>query len=174
MFMIGISGVNLLTGGDDDLFPDLQTIEALADDAFMKADSDNSGAIGYEEFLSWARSNRDLMAAVECLHKAAHEAKVDVQPEDSAPDTDEGELSDAEAGLEYGATVAKTSKHSDDHITATPSVLHRGSVYTPDKGYPHDSRTLPTCHLYLKDGQIQFLADCTHSLAGKTVPMEDF
>lgn len=27
------------------------------------------------------------------------------------------------------------------------------------------------CHLYVVDGQIQFLADCTHELAGQTVPI---
>lgn len=27
------------------------------------------------------------------------------------------------------------------------------------------------CHLFVKDGEIQFLNDCSHGLAGKTVPM---
>lgn len=27
------------------------------------------------------------------------------------------------------------------------------------------------CHSFVKDGQIQFLADCTHSLASQTVPL---
>lgn len=30
------------------------------------------------------------------------------------------------------------------------------------------------CHSFVRDGQIQFLGDCTHALAGKTVPMEAF
>jgi hypothetical protein len=29
------------------------------------------------------------------------------------------------------------------------------------------------CHLFVRDGSIQFLSDCTHELAGQTVPMED-
>jgi hypothetical protein len=29
-----------------------------------------------------------------------------------------------------------------------------------------------TCHSFVRDGMIQFLADCTHALAGKTVPLE--
>lgn len=29
------------------------------------------------------------------------------------------------------------------------------------------------CHLFVRDGMIQFLDDCTHELNGKTVPMED-
>jgi hypothetical protein len=27
------------------------------------------------------------------------------------------------------------------------------------------------CHLFMRDGQLQFLPDCDHELAGKTVPM---
>lgn len=28
------------------------------------------------------------------------------------------------------------------------------------------------CHLFIRAGQIEFLGDCTHEFAGKTVPME--
>ena len=28
------------------------------------------------------------------------------------------------------------------------------------------------CHSYVKDGMIQYLGDCTHELAGKTVPLK--
>jgi hypothetical protein len=30
------------------------------------------------------------------------------------------------------------------------------------------------CHSFVTDGKIQFLSDCTHGLAGKTVDLEDF
>lgn len=40
--------------------------------------------------------------------------------------------------------------------TISPSILSRGVV---------------RCHSYLRDGQWQFLDDCEHPLAGKTVPM---
>ncbi|MGB1215386.1 MAG: DUF6527 family protein [Pikeienuella sp.] len=30
------------------------------------------------------------------------------------------------------------------------------------------------CHSFVRDGQIQFLNDCTHKLAGQTVPLPDF
>lgn len=33
----------------------------------------------------------------------------------------------------------------------------------------HDGRI---CHLFLRDGQIQFLGDCWHALKGQTVPLE--
>lgn len=30
------------------------------------------------------------------------------------------------------------------------------------------------CHSYIRDGNIQFLSDCTHELAGKTVPIPEW
>lgn len=30
------------------------------------------------------------------------------------------------------------------------------------------------CHSYVRDGQIQFLNDCTHAMAGQTVALEPF
>lgn len=29
------------------------------------------------------------------------------------------------------------------------------------------------CHFFVREGMIEFLPDCTHELAGKTVPMSD-
>ncbi|MDW3682639.1 DUF6527 family protein [Cupriavidus sp. CV2] len=31
-----------------------------------------------------------------------------------------------------------------------------------------------TCHSFVTDGRIQFLGDCTHALAGQTVPLAEF
>ena len=31
-----------------------------------------------------------------------------------------------------------------------------------------------TCHSYVTNGRIEFLSDCTHELAGKTVELPDF
>ena len=46
--------------------------------------------------------------------------------------------------------------------TLSPSVL----VKTPrPKG-------MKICHTFVRNGQIQYLNDCTHKLAGKTIPME--
>lgn len=28
------------------------------------------------------------------------------------------------------------------------------------------------CHIFIRDGKIEFLSDCSHELAGQTVPME--
>lgn len=47
--------------------------------------------------------------------------------------------------------------------TVSPSLL-----VNPGKGNP----TQPICHFFIKEGQLQYLNDCTHVLAGKTVDME--
>lgn len=49
--------------------------------------------------------------------------------------------------------------------TFTPSMLVKGHLGADNYG---------VCHSYVTDGQIQFLGDCTHALAGKTVPLEAF
>lgn len=47
--------------------------------------------------------------------------------------------------------------------TFKPSLLNRGG----------DKEGKAICHLYVTAGKIQYLPDCTHALAGKTVDMED-
>lgn len=52
--------------------------------------------------------------------------------------------------------------------TINPSVLCR----TPRNG-PHTEGMPPeVCHLFVREGRIEFLGDCTHELAGQTVLME--
>lgn len=46
--------------------------------------------------------------------------------------------------------------------TFTPSILCNAWAANP---------TRPVCHSFVRDGQIQFLGDCTHSLAGQTLPI---
>jgi hypothetical protein len=53
-----------------------------------------------------------------------------------------------------------------DRPTFTPSVLVRYS--DPDGELPDE-----VCHTFVTDGQVQFLADCTHQLAGQTLPFPD-
>jgi hypothetical protein len=36
-----------------------------------------------------------------------------------------------------------------------------------------DSKKTKICHVFITDGKIQFLSDCTHELAGKTVDLPD-
>ena len=47
--------------------------------------------------------------------------------------------------------------------TFSPSILVRCTV-----GIEHSPFV---CHSFVRNGQIQFLPDCTHALAGQTVPL---
>lgn len=75
-----------------------------------------------------------------------------------------------------------------DKPTFQPSVLVTGRRFTPSgqadydawyaSGCPPRSEgqfdSAPTvCHSWITDGQIEFLADCTHAFAGKKVSLPD-
>ena len=90
-----VCGMILLTSGSNELEPELEVVEAIVEDAFLRADFNQDGLISYDEFVFWARSNRDLMACLEQLNKVAADAKDDVDSDDSADEFDEGYLSDA-------------------------------------------------------------------------------
>ena len=76
-----------------------------------------------------------------------------------------------------------------DNPTFTPSLLVRSGHYVPghesdhcwctynkeqvEKGEDPASFTCHICHSFITDGKIQFLGDCTHHLAGKTVELPD-
>lgn len=51
-----------------------------------------------------------------------------------------------------------------DKPSFTPSLLMRTS---------HHGEADRICHLYVTNGKIQFLADCSHSLKGQSVEMEE-
>lgn len=75
-----------------------------------------------------------------------------------------------------------------DKPTFTPSILIRTGHHVP--GYANgpcwctyaeehpdeedDGFKCSVCHSFVTDGQIQFLNDCTHHLAGQTVPLKPF
>lgn len=48
-----------------------------------------------------------------------------------------------------------------DKPTIRPSILTRGGA---------EDRC---CHVFITEGQIEYLHDCNHALAGKTVPMDN-
>lgn len=49
--------------------------------------------------------------------------------------------------------------------TLSPSILVRWSYGDPPKAR--------ACHSFVRAGMIEFLADCTHQLAGQTVPIPE-
>jgi hypothetical protein len=53
-----------------------------------------------------------------------------------------------------------------DKPTLSPSVRVSWNYGDPPKEH--------CCHFIMTDGNIAFCGDCTHAMAGQTVPMEDF
>lgn len=67
-----------------------------------------------------------------------------------------------------------------DRPTFSPSILVRGHAIETDEAgkwtgdWKRDGAGNPiplVCHSFVRDGQIQFLGDCTHALAGQTVDL---
>lgn len=54
--------------------------------------------------------------------------------------------------------------------TFSPSLLVRGAAI--ENHTEGAARFHGRCHSFVRDGMIQFLADCEHELAGQTVPVE--
>ena len=64
-----------------------------------------------------------------------------------------------------------------DAPTFTPSILVRWSHWVPpatpeNPNPPNQTEVHDVCHSFVRDGMIMYLADCTHALAGQTVPLE--
>lgn len=61
-----------------------------------------------------------------------------------------------------------------DAPTFTPSILvWRDANPNAIEGF-EEYRLPYRCHSFVTDGKIQFLSDCTHSLANQTVELPDF
>lgn len=58
--------------------------------------------------------------------------------------------------------------------TFTPSILVRYPANPNASEEFKEWRTARVCHSFVTDGRIQFLGDCTHSLAGQTVDLPDW
>lgn len=59
--------------------------------------------------------------------------------------------------------------------TFSPSILVTYTHWEPPA--PTDqpqTAVTDVCHSFVRDGQIQFLGDCTHKLAGQTVPLPEW
>ena len=58
--------------------------------------------------------------------------------------------------------------------TLSPSILCRSTYGTAAAHGSHPLGGDHVCHSFVRDGQIQFLSDCTHALTGQTVPIPDW
>jgi hypothetical protein len=68
-----------------------------------------------------------------------------------------------------GRGPAWTFNGNLDRPTFGPSLLVRWDYNQEEHGFVEKN----ICHSFIRDGQIQFLNDCTHGLAGKTVELDE-
>jgi hypothetical protein len=70
-----------------------------------------------------------------------------------------------------------------DKPTFTPSLLVKSGIYVEGDKYKERMEESEwdwyvseskICHTFIRDGKIEFLGDCTHSLAGKTVDLPEY
>jgi len=77
-----------------------------------------------------------------------------------------------ECGHSFHVAKAKMADGTDVPNNNHPIWQFNGNMekptFSPSLLYP-DRR----CHLFMHDGKIQFLSDCTHKLAGQTVELPD-
>jgi WD40 repeat protein/Ca2+-binding EF-hand superfamily protein len=125
MILSCLCGMNLLTGGHEDMEPDVETVENIVADAFQKVDINLDGFLSYEEFVVWARSNRDLMNGLDKLNKLAQDAKNDLGSDDSAEEVDENYLSD-----DY---FKKNIRHPLGDMSSPPSANDNKPIVPPWK-----------------------------------------
>ena len=69
-----------------------------------------------------------------------------------------------------------------DLPTLQPSILVRCcreltdvefDEYQRSGNLPADAAEKIVCHSFVTDGQIQYLSDCSHALAGQTIPLQE-
>lgn len=67
--------------------------------------------------------------------------------------------------------AAKTGHYSSHHKQGDSCWCNYNAEHTEDytEGFE-----CSICHSFVTDGRIQFLSDCTHSLAGQTVDLPDY
>lgn len=137
MMISSICGMNILMGGGEDLEPSIDEIDQLAEEALHRADKNGDGQISYEEFVVWARSNRDLMAFLETLSRIAAVAKEEVQSDDSAPETEND--GDSVFGDELDVdTLDRLAEFSDERRGLEKKSLptRSSSIHTASDGHP--------------------------------------
>ena len=73
-------------------------------------------------------------------------------------------------GCGYAHTISVVT---DEHFLGHPLWTWNGDDEKPTF-WPSLAVADGSCHSFVKDGQIQFLPDCKHDLAGKTVELPDW
>lgn len=67
----------------------------------------------------------------------------------------------------FRASMLVKSEHAHPPVTPENLEEYKRSPWPQTK-------VQTVCHSFVTDGKIEFLRDCTHALAGQTVPLEPF
>ncbi|OQR83272.1 microtubule-associated protein [Achlya hypogyna] len=68
-------GITILTGGHLASVPPIPVFVQVAQQAFTRFDKDHTNALNYEEFIAWARSNREFMLYMDTFRTISETAK---------------------------------------------------------------------------------------------------
>jgi hypothetical protein len=71
----------------------------------------------------------------------------------------------------FRPSVLVRTGHHASHWKAGDSCWCTYNAEEIAKGQPPAPFDCAVCHSFVRDGMIQFLGDCTHKLAGQTVPL---
>lgn len=74
----------------------------------------------------------------------------------------------------FSPSVLVRSGHHAPHFKAGDTCWCTYNAEQEAKGERPAPFKCRVCHSFVRDGRIQFLADCTHALAGQTVDLPDF
>jgi hypothetical protein len=87
-------------------------------------------------------------------------------------------------GMNHGMPISLGKSHSCwtfnndvEKPTLSPSILAKSTVPITDEQHAaimRGEKVTPidvVCHSFVRNGNIEFLSDCTHEFAGKTVPL---
>lgn len=61
----------------------------------------------------------------------------------------------------FSPSILSKYRHPEGYSNSNPAPLGYDGPYIEE-----------VCHSFIRDGQIEFLGDCTHELAGQTVPLQ--
>ncbi|ETW00430.1 hypothetical protein, variant [Aphanomyces invadans] len=116
------SGITVLTGGRLAMVPSIPAFVEVAQQAFSRFDKDESDALNYDEFVSWARSNRDFMIYMEAFRAISESAKERVPEAEWLQEASDDD-SDIELECIAPLPLATTSTPSNGHTK--PSQPHQ-------------------------------------------------
>lgn len=73
---------------------------------------------------------------------------------------------------EHAINTSWQYNQDSENPTINPSILVQGGRHKENT--PPYNTEMFVCHSFIKDGNIQFLGDCTHALANQTVPLPHY